>query len=136
MSTCRWHSGRLAWRAGGKSRPRRGDRSGLMLQSLEHEEGIGQHHQCHVAMQSFPGASLKLVQPTFPFGIFVELLNRPAQMGERYQAQERRIGRQRAKEPTRLAVLSRKRTLPEQPAFWTGPAPSVGLTVAGRAGSC
>ena len=43
-----------------------------MLQSLEHEEGIGQHHQCHVAVQSFPGAPLKLVQPTFPFAGFIK----------------------------------------------------------------
>src|SRR5262249_11842931 len=55
--------------------------------------------------------------------------------GELYQAQESRLGRQRAKEPARLAILARNRTLPEQPAFWTGPAPSVGLTVADRAGS-
>ena len=106
-----------------------------MLQGLQHQEGIGQHHQRHMAMQPFPGAPLKVVQATFPLGIFVELLNRPAQMGQFYQARRGRLGRQRAEEPPRLTVLAGQGPLPEQPALRSGPTASMGRTVTRRAGS-
>lgn len=86
-------------------------------------------------MQPLPGAPLKVVQATFPFRIFVELPGRPAQMGQLYQARDGSIGRQRTEESPRLTVLSWERPLPEQPAFWPGPAASMGLTMAGPPGN-
>src|SRR6266567_4938410 len=65
ISTCRWQAGRLSCRAGGKSRPR--DRIGLNLlpQRLEHEKGVGQHHQGQMAMQAIPTAPLKVIEAAF-----------------------------------------------------------------------
>ena len=120
-SPCRWQAGRLICRAGGESRL--GGRSGrrLVSQRLEHQEGVGQHHDRQMPMQPLPPTSLKLIQAAFPFGILIELFNRPAQMRQLDQARQGRLGRQGTEEPLGLAFLAWERAFAEQPSLWSRP---------------
>jgi hypothetical protein len=53
------------------------------LQAVPHEETVGEQDQGQVPMQSFPTASLEVIQTTFLFGILIKLLNHPAGVGQR-----------------------------------------------------
>src|SRR5450759_5697131 len=94
-------------------------------------------------MQSIPASSLEVIQTAFLFGIFVELLDDPASMGEQNQALQRGLLWQHA-EPILdllfflLRWLNRRRlrvishgfwhwAFGQQPAFWS----RVDATVAG-----
>ena len=45
------------------------------VQALEHQKAIGQQDQGQMPMQAVPASPLVLIQPAFPLGIFVKLLN-------------------------------------------------------------
>jgi hypothetical protein len=82
-NTWRWtagNEGRREGAAGGESRL--GRRSG---ETLGDEEGVGEHHQRKMAMQAVPAAALVVAEAALPFGVLIELLDRPPQMGERRQ---------------------------------------------------
>lgn len=88
----------------------------LWLQRLEHEEGVGQHHQGHMTMQAIQDSPLIVIQATFALGILLELLDRPAQTRQFNQARQESVCRQGTEKPFRIAFLSRQRTLPKQDA--------------------
>src|SRR6266567_6690524 len=87
-SICRWQAGRLSCRAGGKNRPWSRIDLNLLPQRLEHEEGVGHHHQGQMPMQAIPTTALNVIEATFAFGILIELLDRPAQMRQFDQARQ------------------------------------------------
>jgi hypothetical protein len=71
-------------------------------------------------MQPIPAPSLVLVEAAFPLGILVELLDRPATVGQLHQALQRRVSGQGAEVVLGLACVARKRALAEEPAFGSG----------------
>lgn len=86
--TCRWQAGRLICRTGGESAAPGQIGWFLLPQRLEHEEGVGQHHQGQMPMQPLPGSPLVVTEATFTFGILIELLDGPPQMGQLHQARQ------------------------------------------------
>src|SRR5690349_8774404 len=136
MSTRRWQAGRLIRRTGGKSPLSKRIRPNLQLQRLKHKKRVGQHDQSQMPVQSRPTATLKLVQTTLTFGILIELLDGPTQVGQFHQARQRRLGGQIAHKPLGIALLSSKGTLCQQPDFRAGPTAPVALTVASAASAC
>src|SRR5206468_171473 len=135
-SIWRWQAGRLNCRTGGKSRPWRGIDLNLLLQRVEHEEGVCHHRQGQMPMHALPTAPLKVIEATFAFAILIELLDWPTQMRQFYQARQRRVSRQATEEPLGLAFLACQGAFPKQPTFGSGPTASVAFTVASTTCSC
>jgi len=73
---------------------------------VEHEEGVGQHHQGQVPMQALPATPLKVIEATFAFALLIELLDWPAQMCQFHQARQGRLRRQATEKPFGLAFLA------------------------------
>jgi hypothetical protein len=114
----------------GKSRLWSGSGLNLLPQRLEHEEGVGHHHQGQMAMQALLAASLKVIEATLALAILIELLDWPTQMRQCYQARQGRLGRQATEKPLKLTFRPWQGAFPKQPAFWFGPTASVAFTVA------
>ena len=123
-NTTSWnsHSNTWRWTAG---KDRRSPEGGKARQvggrpALACQKAIGQHDQREMAMQAIPAAALVMVQATLAFGIFVELLNRPAAMRHLHQALQRRVRWEVTVIPLHLTALARQGTLAEQPTLWPG----------------
>ena len=97
-NTTSWKSHRSTWRwtagkdgrspEGGKAR-RVGGRPALARQKT-----VGQHDQREVPMQAIPASALIVVQPALALRVLIELLNRPAAVGQLDQPTQRGVRRQ------------------------------------------
>src|SRR5262252_7869979 len=120
-NTTSWKSPRSTWRwtAGNDGRSPEGGKARRVGRhpALARQETIGQHDQREVPMQAIPAPALIVVQATLALGVLIELLNRPATVGQLDQPLQRRVRRQVTQVPFHLAALARHRTLAEQPAL-------------------
>ena len=94
------------WSAGGLGRLLRGKSLGRSGQTLLGQEAVGQHDQTHVAMETVPETALVVVQAALALGIFVELLDAPAAVGQLHQAPQRRLDGQVGEVPLGLPLLA------------------------------
>src|SRR5262245_28200299 len=94
-NTTSWksHSSTWRWTAGNDGRSPEGGqarRVGGPL-ALARQKAIGEHNQCQVSRQPIPAPPLVMVQAAFALGVFIELLNRPAAVGQLHQPLQRRV---------------------------------------------
>src|SRR5262249_9353843 len=114
-STWRWTAGKDGRSPeGGKAR-RVGGRPALARQ-----KAIGEHDERQMPMQAIPAAALIVIQATLALGVFIELLDGPAAVGQLDEALQRGVGRQGTEIPLDLTAITRHRTLAEQPALRSG----------------
>jgi hypothetical protein len=62
-------------------------------EALGDQEAVGQHGQGEVPVQAVVAAALVVIQPALPLGILIELLDGPAQVGQRHQGWQGRVHR-------------------------------------------
>ena len=120
-NTTSWKSHRSTWRwaAGNDGRAPEGGKARRVggRPALARQKTVGQHDQCEVPLQAIPAPALVVVQATLALGVFVELLEGPATMGQFDQSVQWRVGWQSAVIPLDVAMVARPRALAEQPAF-------------------
>src|SRR5215470_5449233 len=115
MSTWRWTAGNDGRSPeGGKAR-RIGGRPALARQKT-----IGQHDQREMPMQAIPAPPLVVVQATLALGVFIELLDGPAAMGQLDQPAQWRVCWQGTEVPLEVTTCAQYGTLAEEPAFRPG----------------
>src|SRR5262249_28205983 len=118
-NTTSWKSHMSTWRwtAGNDGRSPEGGkaRQGGGRPALARQKTIGQHDQREVPMQAIPAPALVMIQATLALGVLIELLNRPAAVGQLDQPLQRRVGRQVAEVPLEVTVFARYGALAEQP---------------------
>ena len=78
---------------------------------MSNEEGVGQHGQGHMAVQTIPASALIVVQAALAFGVFVELFDHPALMRQADQALPGNIGGQGADVPLGITTFPRQRAV-------------------------
>src|SRR6185503_17504071 len=116
--TQRWTSGRVRpVGEGGKAAVVRGG-------TLEDQEAIGEHGEGEMTMEAVPASPLIVVQPALALGVFVELLDRPAGMGQFDQPFERGLGRQVAGVAILIAVAAGDASAIEEPVCAPGAQPA------------
>ena len=108
---------------------------------MEHEKTVGEHDQGQMPVQAVPTASLEVIEAAFLFGVFVELLDDPAGVGQQDQSLQGGLWWEGAEAISRFLWLlasllsrwrflhicccARQRTLCHQPALWSGLHPAV-----------
>src|SRR5215470_16955632 len=121
-NTTSWKSHRSTWRwtAGNDGRSPEGGKARRMggCPALARYKTIGQHDQREVPMQPIPTPALVMVQTTLALGVFIELLDGPAAVGQRDQAMQWGVHWQVAEIPFEVAAFAWHGALAEQPALW------------------
>src|SRR5215510_10126881 len=97
-NTTSWKSHRSTWRwmAGNDGRSPEGGKACRHGRhpALARQKALGQHDQCEMPMQAIPAPALVVGQATFALGVLIELLNRPAAVGQLHQSAQRCVRRQ------------------------------------------
>src|SRR5215813_14137901 len=130
-NTTSWksHSSTWRWIAGKDGRSPEGGKARRVggHPALARQKTIGQHDQRKMPMQAIPAAALIVVQATLALRVFIELLDRPAAMGQLDEARQRGVRRQVTDIPLHLAAGTRHWALTKEPALW----PSIDAMMAG-----
>src|SRR2546421_2811457 len=118
-NTTSWksHSSTWRWIAGQDGRSPEGGKARRVggRPALARQKTVGQHDQREVPMQAIPASALIVVQPTLALGVFIELLDGPAAVGQLDQPTQRGVRRQGAKVPLAVTAFAGHRALAKQP---------------------
>ena len=116
-NTTSWKSHTSTWRwiAGNDGRSPEGGKARRVggRPALPRQKAIGQHDEGEMPMQAIPASALIVVQPTLALGILIELLNRPAAVGQLDQPLPWGVRRLGAKVPLAVTAVARHRALAE-----------------------
>src|SRR5262249_16192449 len=110
-NTTSWksHSSTWRWTAGNDGRSPEGGKAHRVGRhpAVQRQKTVAQHDQREVPMQPIPAPALVMVQATLALGVFIELLNRPAAVGQLDQPLQRRVCRQVAEVPLEVTMCAR-----------------------------